>query len=326
MTAILKVILNGEVICESVTGFADLANEIPNTIETKFASASAGKFFVAVAILQLIEQGHIKFDDTLGELLDVDLHSIDPDVTVKQLLNHTSGVPDYFDESVMDEYEELWVDYPNYKIRHNNDLFPLFINKPMMYEKGERFQYNNYGYVLLASIIEKVTGMYFDDYLKKNIFDVCDMKSTGYYAFDRLPARCANSYIYCPDTNDFRTNIYSTDVKGTGAGGAFITVKDMVNFWTNLTNGNLISKELVAEMLSKQSGDGDDAEEGYYGYSVWIIENPEGTDYAYFQGFAPGVSFISEYNADKNIISVMVSNYQNNVWQEMRKIRKNLYK
>ena len=326
MTAILKGILNGEVIYDSVTGFADLANEIPNTIETKFASASAGKVFVAVAILQLIEQGHIKFDDTLGELLDVDLHSIDPDVTVKQLLNHTSGVPDYFDESVMDEYEELWVDYPNYKIRHNNDLFPLFINKPMMYEKGERFQYNNSGYVLLASIIEKVTGMYFDDYLKKNIFDVCDMKSTGYYAFDRLPARCANSYIYCPDTNDFRTNIYSTDVKGPGAGGAFITVKDMVNFWTNLTNGNLISNELVSEMLRKQSGDGDDKEEGYYGYGVWIIDNPEGTDYAYFQGFDPGVSFISEYNADKNIITVMVSNYQNNVWQEMRKIRKNLYK
>lgn len=175
-----------------------MANEIPNTIETKFASASAGKVFVAVAILQLIEQGHIEFDDTLGKLLDIDLHNIDPDVIVKQLLNHTSGVPDYFDESVMDEYEELWVDYPNYKIRHNNDLFPLFINKPMMYEKGERFQYNNSGYVLLASIIEKVTGMYFDDYLKKNIFDVCDMKSTGYYAFDRLPARCANSYIYCP--------------------------------------------------------------------------------------------------------------------------------
>lgn len=100
----------------------------------------------------------------------------------------------------------------------------------------------------------------------------------------------------------------------------------MVNFWTNLTNGNLISKELVTEMLSKQSGDGDDVEEGYYGYGVWIIDNPEGTDYAYFQGFDLGVSFISEYNADKNIISVMVSNYQNNVWQEMRKIRKNLYK
>lgn len=88
---------------------------------------------------------------------------------------------------------------------------------------------------------------------------------------------------------------------------------------------NFLSNELVSEMLSKQSGDGDDAEEGFYGYGVWIIDNQKGTDYAYFQGFDPGVSFISEYNADKNIISVMVSNYQNNVWQEMRKVRKNLY-
>ncbi|MEE1153669.1 MAG: serine hydrolase domain-containing protein, partial [Acutalibacteraceae bacterium] len=224
----IYVVKDGEVICESVTGFADLANEVPNTIDTKFASASAGKVFVAVGVLKLIQDGKIKFDDTLGKLLDIDLHNIDADVTVEQLLNHTSGVPDYFDENVMEEYEELWVDYPNYKIRHNNDLFPLFINKPMMYEKGEKFQYNNSGYVLLASIIEKVTGMYFDEYLKKNIFDVCNMKSTGYYEFDRLPAKCANSYIYCPDTNNYRTNIYSTDVKGTGAGGAFITVKDIV--------------------------------------------------------------------------------------------------
>lgn len=320
------IVQDNEVLCENVTGFADLANEVPNSLETKFASASAGKVFVAVGILQLIEQGKIKFDDTVGKLLDIDLHNIDADVTVEQLLNHTSGVPDYFDESVMDEYEELWADYPNYKIRHNSDLLPLFINKPMMYPKGEKFQYNNSGYVLLAMIIEKVTGMYFDQYLKTNIFDVCEMNSTGYYELDRLPAKCANHYIYCADTDDFRTNIFSVDVKGTGAGGAFITVKDIVNFWMNLLNGKLISKELVSKMLSKQSGDGTDAEEGYYGYGVWIIDNPNGKDLAYFQGCDPGVSFISEYNPNNNIISVLVSNYGDNVWKEMRKIRENFYK
>lgn len=180
----IYVVQDGKVIIENVSGFADLANEIPNTMETKFASASAGKVFVAVAILQLIEQGKLNFDDTLGKLLDIDLHDIDADVTVEQLLNHTSGVPDYFDESIMDEYEDLWVDFPNYKIRHNNDLLPLFIEKPMMYPKGEKFQYNNSGFVLLASIIEKVTGMYFDKYLQTNIFDVCGMSGTGYYALD----------------------------------------------------------------------------------------------------------------------------------------------
>lgn len=322
---IIYVVQKDKILCENVTGYADLPNEVPNSLETKFASASAGKVFVAVGILQLIEQKKLKFDDTLGALLDIPLNDIDKDVTVKQLLNHTSGVPDYFDESVMDEYEELWIDYPNYKIRHNNDLLPLFIEKPMMYPKGEKFQYNNSGYVLLAMIIEKVTGMYFDRYLKKHIFDICGMKSTGYYELDRLPAKCANNYIYCNDTNDYRTNIFSVDAKGTGAGGAFITVRDIISFWTNLLEGNLISKELVSDMFRKQSGDGADAEEGYYGYGMWIIDNPDGKDFVYFQGCDPGVSFISEYNPNNGIISVLVSNYGDNVWREMRKIREQLY-
>lgn len=321
----IYIVQNNNVLFKRENGFADLANEIPNTIKTRFASASAGKVFVAVGILQLIEQGKIKFGDTLGMLLDIELNEIDKDVTVKQLLTHTSGVPDYFDESIMDEYEDLWKDYPNYKIRHNSDLLPLFIHKPMMYPKGDKFQYNNSGYVLLAMIIEKVTGMYFDQYLKTHVFDVCDMKSTGYYELDKLPAKCANSYIYCARTNDYRTNIFSVDAKGTGAGGAFVTVMDVINFWTNLLNGNLISKTLVSEMLSKQSGDGNDKEEGYYGYGMWIIDNPNGKDYAYFQGCDPGVSFISEYNPNNGVISVLVSNYGDNVWEEMRKIRKALY-
>ena len=321
----IYVVQDSKVIIEHVSGMADLVNEIPNTIDTKFASASAGKVFVAVAILQLIEQGKLNFEDTLGKLLDIDFYNIDVGVTVEQLLNHTSGVPDYFDESIMDEYEELWFEYPNYRIRHNNDLFPLFIDKPIMYPKGEKFQYNNSGYVLLAAIIEKVTGMYFDEYLQTNIFDVCDMNGTGYYELDRLPPVCANSYIYCADTKDFRTNIFSVDAKGTGAGGAFITIKDIVNFWNNLLTEKLISKELLTKMFTKQSGNGADALEGYYGYGVWIIDNPCGKDFIYFQGCDPGVSFISEYNPNNGMISVLVSNYGDNVWEEMRKIRRKFY-
>lgn len=318
---IVYITQKGRVLCENITGYSDLPNQIKNTIDTKFASASAGKVFVAVGILQLVETGKISMDTMLGSLFDIDLHEIDPEVTVRQLLTHTSGVPDYFDESVMDEYEELWVDYPNYKIRHNSDLLPLFIDKPMMYPKGERFQYNNTGYVLLAMIIEKVTGMEFDQYLQKKVFDVCGMDSTGYYELDRLPAKCANHYIYCPRTQDYRTNIFSVDAKGTGAGGAFVTVKDVERFWQGLLSGKLISKELVSEMLKKQSGSGEDPEEGYYGYGVWIIERQTGIDIPYFQGCDPGVSFISEYNPANQTISVLVSNYGDNVWQEMRKIR-----
>ena len=319
------IIKNGEVLLDYCGGFADLANEIPNTPETRFACASMSKTFVAVGILQLIEEGKLHFEDTLGTLVDFDLKAIDPGVTVKQLLNHTSGVPDYFDESVMDDYEALWTDYPNYRIRHNRDILPLFIDKPMMYGKGEKFQYNNSGYILLAMIIEKVTGMDFDAYLKQNVFDKCGMRSAGYYAFDRLPAKCANSYIYCPDTDDFRTNIYSVGAKGTGDGGAFVTVGDIVSFWNGLIGYKLLSREMVTQMFSRQSGDGKDPEEGYYGYGVWIIANPEGQDYVYMQGCDDGVSAISEYNPNTGQITVMLSNYGDNVWSGMRKIRKETY-
>ena len=319
------IIQNGEVLLNYSGGYADMANEIPNTIETRFASASMGKTFVAVGILQLIEARKLKFEDTLGSILDIDLKSIDPDVTVKQLLNHTSGVPDYFDESVMDDYEALWTDFPNYRIRHNEDMLPLFIDKPMMYPKGSKFQYNNTGYILLAMIMEKITGMDFDVYLKQNVFDKCGMHDTGYFAFDRLPSRCANSYIYCPETEDFRTNIYSVGAKGTGDGGAFVTVGDIVKFWNGLIRHELLSEERVSQMFSKQSGDGQDPEEGYYGFGVWIIDNPGGRDYVYMQGCDEGVSAISEYNPNNGMITVMLSNYGDNVWSRMRKIREEEY-
>ena len=319
------IIQNDEVLLNYSGGYADMANEIPNTIETRFASASMGKTFVAVGILQLIEERKLKFEDTLGSLLDIDLKRIDPDVTVKQLLNHTSGVPDYFDESVMDDYEALWTDFPNYRIRHNEDMLPLFIDKPMMYPKGVKFQYNNTGYILLAMIIEKITGMDFDVYLKQNVFDKCGMRDTGYFAFDRLPARCANSYIYCPETEDFRTNIYSVGAKGTGDGGAFVTVGDIVKFWNGLIRHELLSEEMVSQMFSKQSGDGNDPEEGYYGFGVWIIDNPKGQDYVYMQGCDDGVSAISEYNHNNGMITVLLSNYGDNVWARMRKIREEMY-
>ena len=315
-------ILQGEnVVLEHVSGFRDYANELPNNIDTKFASASAGKVFVAVGILQLIESGKIKFEDTIGDLIKIDWKEIDRDITVEQLLTHTSGIPDYFDETVMEEYEELWIDYPNYKIRHNDDLLPLFIDKPVMYPKGTKFQYNNTGFAVLAMIIERVTGQPFDVYLKENVFDKCNMTGTGYYELDRLPGNCAMNYVWCNGTNDFRTNIFCVDAKGTGAGGAFITVKDIANFWKGLLSGKLLSKEMTENMLRKHSGEGDDPEEGYYGLGVWIIDGNGKKDIPYFQGCDPGVSFISEYDPNNDRITVFVSNYGDNVWKIARNIR-----
>lgn len=312
----ISVVKNDTVLFQKNYGYADLPNKICNELDTKFATASAGKVFVAVGISQLMEQENLSFEDKIGDILDFDLKAIDKDITVKQLLCHTSGIPDYFDESILSEYDELWRDYPNYKIRTSSDLIPLFIDKPMMYSPGERFQYNNTGFVVLGLVIEKVTGQLFDKYLKENVFEPSGMLNTGYYELDRLPAKCANSYIFDEKRGGYYTNIYSVDVKGTGAGGAFTTVLDIDKFWSSLLEGKLISLKILEQMVSVQSS----SEEDYYGYGIWLDKVKDNTYIPYFQGSDPGVSFISSYDTVNNISITAVSNFGCNVWKLRRNI------
>ena len=315
-SGVISIRKDKKIIVQNSYGYADNNNKIPNEIDTKFATASAGKVFVAVGILQLIENGKLSFNDTIGNILDFDLKAIDRQITIQQLLTHTSGIPDYFDESIMEEYTELWKDFPNYKIRKSMDIVPLFINKPMMYTAGEKFQYNNTGFVVLGIIMEKITGMLFDDYLSSNVFNPCGMLNTGYYELDRLPAKCANSYIYDERRKDYYTNIYSVDAKGTGAGGAFTTVIDVENFWDNLMEGKILSERLLEKMLSPQSN----SDDNYYGYGIWLEKTKEGTLEPWFQGSDPGVSFLSSYDRNQKINITIISNTGNNVWELKKKI------
>lgn len=321
-TGCISIKKDKDIIFKKAYGYSDLPDERPNTLDTKFATASAGKVFVAVGILQLIEKGQLHFTDTIGQLLDLDLNRIDTEITVEQLLTHTSGIPDYFDESIMDEYDELWKDYPNYKIRSSIDLLPLFINKPMMYPKGHKFQYNNTGFVVLGLIIEAIAKTPFDRYLKENIFEISGMKNTGYYELDRLPAKCAKNYIFDELRKEYYTNIYSVDVKGTGAGGAFTTVGDVELFWEALLSNRLLSAEMTRRMLSIQStSDSDDN----YGYGIWLNKSSDNNSLPYFTGSDPGVSFISTYNLEADISITIVSNFGHNVWKILRNIKQELF-
>ena len=301
---------DGEVLLEFCQGMRDLANELPNRMDTRFPTASAGKTFVAAAVLQLIEEGRLDFEDTLGELLPYELGRIDPDVTVRQLLCHTSGVPDYFDESVMDDYAELWADFPNYRIRRNSDLFPLFFDKPMLYAPGERFQYNNSGYVMLAAIIEQLTGVPFDQHLQAAVFDPAGMTNTGYYELDRLPGNCASAYIWDQERQEYYSNIFSVDAKGTGCGGAFTTVEDAAKFWDALYDGRLLSDEFVEIMTCIQA----EAQwEDPYGFGLWLKRRDEAL-LPYFTGCDPGISFISMRDPVTGLEITAVSNFGDDVW------------
>ncbi len=308
-SGVIAVRKRGGNILWQASGFADLANEVPNTVETKFPTASAGKIFVAVAILQLIEQKKLSLDSRLSDLVTFNPEELDPAVTIEQLLTHTSGVPDYFDESVMTDYSELWRDFPNYKIRTSKDLLPLFIHKPMMYPPGQKFQYNNSGYVLLGLILEAFTGVPFDTCLNTSIFQPCGMANTGYFELDRLPAQCANAYIYDEARQAYHTNIFSVDAKGTGAGGAYTTVGDIERFWDSLLGAKLVSKSTLNAMLSPQ------VKERCYGYGVWLDEQPTGGFVYHIEGCDPGVSFWSSYDPEKELNITLVSNFGHDVWR-----------
>lgn len=146
-SGVISITQEENVIFEGKYGFADRANEIPNRMNTRFGTASAGKVFVATAILSFIEKGILHFDTSIGNILKFDLKQIDPEITIKQLLNHTSGIPDYFDESIMDDYEELWINIPNYRMRRillsaREKVADSLINGKMIRIEGGNFTRN----------------------------------------------------------------------------------------------------------------------------------------------------------------------------------------
>jgi len=316
----ISVSMAGETVLQGSYGFANLADMIPNRVDTRFPTASAGKGFVAVSILQLIERGELSLESCIGDILRFDLNRIDPRITVRQLLTHMSGIPDYFDESTMTDYGDLWHDFPNYRVRTSMDLVPLFIDKPMAFPAGAGFCYNNAGFVVLGLVIESITGQKFDAYLHDHVFAPAGMKDTGYFELDRLPARCANAYIYDEDRKEYYTNIYSVDAKGTGAGGAFTTVLDMERFWKGLLAGGLLSATMTREMTSPQIPEGS-LEEGSYGYGIWIDQEDGRSPAVHLEGWDPGVSFYSSCDRERDLLITLASNFGFDVWKLHEKIK-----
>jgi CubicO group peptidase (beta-lactamase class C family) len=286
---------------EKITGYRDLPNELPIDKDTSFSTASLGKIFVALGIIKLIEDNLLNFSSQLKDLITFDLKGIDGSITIEQLLTHTSNIPNYFDTSITDDYAKLWEDYPNYKIRSPKDLLPLFIDKPMKRSKGKVFEYSDSGFVMLSIVIEELTKSSFDNYLEEIIFKPLSMNCTGYYELDRLPNNCATNYIFDKIKNQFYSNIYSIDVKGTGAGGAFTSVNDMNRFWHGLFDYKIISKPMLKNMLTP-SFVGEDFD---YGLGVWLDKsgNP------FVMGSDPGLECYSHYSIETTKQFTIISNY-----------------
>lgn len=297
-----------EIVFAKSYGLANRSEAIPNTLNTRFATASGTKTFTSAAICQLVEKNLLTFDTLLKDCLNIPFLTFDPAISVHHLLTHCSGITDYFDETQGD-FENLWKDRPMYTICTLKDFLPMFQDRAMEFAPGERFSYNNAGYILLGLIVEQVSKLSFKKYVEANIFSVCNMTDSGFFATDCLPPRTAYGYIQKSD-GEWRTNFYALPVIGGSDGGAFTTVGDMEKFWQALMTHQLLSEVTLKQMLTLHISTGIQRSNGanlYYGYGIWIMKQEEALSYHMFGG-DPGVSFYSGMHSDRNIQITLMGN------------------
>ncbi len=289
-SGVVSIKKGGHTLYQEAFGYADLSNKRVNNSDTKFGIASGAKFFTALGIGKLIEEGKLSSKDRLNSIVKLfpNFHS---DVKVHHLLSHTSGIPDYFDEEVMDDFSELWIEQPMYLLRKTKDFLPLINKGKTMFEPGEKFHYNNGAYIVLGLIIEEISGMNFTDFIKKYILNPAGMKNSGYFAMDQLPENTALGYTK-NEQGAMISNIYSIPVIGGPDGGIFVTAEDVSLLWERVFSGEILQQETVDTLFKAYAKV---QEEVYYGYGMWLRKKGNEVYKYMIMGEDPGVNFRSSY-------------------------------
>lgn len=222
---------NGTAVFEQAAGLADRTRKIPNTLDTRFRIGSMNKMFTAVAVLQLVQAGKVRLADPFGRYLsDYPNKSLASKVTVAQLLSHTGGTGDFFG--------------PIYD-KHRLQLRTLHDYEALYGERGAaspigKFEYSNYGYVLLGLVIERVTGQSYYEYVREHVYAPAGMTSTGSEPESDPVAR--RSVGYMKDRHGtWVANTHTLPYRGTSAGGGYSTVGDMLRFVNALQSYKLLS-------------------------------------------------------------------------------------
>ncbi len=238
---------NGQPLFKKAYGFANKENSIANNVDTKFDLGSMNKMFTAIAIAQLVERGKLSFTDTVGKLIpDYPNKAVAEKVTVHHLLTHTSGMGTYFNEKFQAKLNNL---------RTVSEYLPLFVDEPLAFEPGAKWQYSNSGFTLLGLIVEKVSGLSYYDYVKQNIFKPAGMVNTDSYERDKEVANIAIGYTKMGEHGRLdpaatrRANTPMRPSKGSPAGGGYSTVDDLLKFGIALRDHKLFSQKYT-EMIT----------------------------------------------------------------------------
>ena len=163
----------GEIVSKGVLGFRDPEGTLPITEDTVFQLASVSKQFTATAVMLLVREGKLSLEDEITKFFPEIPY---PGVTIRHLLNHTSGIPDYFDDA--DWFIRIWKEEK--RVPGNDEIlrFLCETEAKAYFAPGEGFEYSNTGYNLLALLVERLSGMPYEAFLQKNIFEPAGMTST----------------------------------------------------------------------------------------------------------------------------------------------------
>ncbi|OOQ58369.1 hypothetical protein BC343_11005 [Mucilaginibacter pedocola] len=306
----------GKVVYKKCIGYANFKTKARLSENSMFELASLSKQFTAMGIMILMERGKLSYADTLGKFFKGFPYG---NLTIRPLLNHTSGVPDY-----MDLFEKHW---DKSKTAHNKDVIALLskYHPAVSFKPGETFEYSNTGYALLASVIEKVSGQTYAEFLKQNIFMPLQMTRTRVYNTRRSKKEVIPNYAYGyiidektkkptlpDDMPDYQYVKYLDGITGDGTVNS--TIIDLLKWDRALYTTKLVKAATLAEAFEPVKF----ANGGISGYGFgWGLrpDNPEtGRETGHNGAWAGYDTHIGRYiDRDKTIIILRNITNQNEV-------------
>lgn len=313
-TGVVRVDADGETI-ERAYGCAERAHGIAATVDHRFGLASGAKAVTASTVVRLAQDGVLPLDTTARSLLGPDLPLVGDDVTVEHLLAHRSGIGDYLDEDEIDDLTEPVLALPVHRLYDPESYLPLIDGYPTVSPAGERYAYNNGGYVLLAVLAERAAGESYYDLVDRLVLQPAGMTSSGFLRLDRLPGDVATGYLHPDDHPDrLRVNTLHLPVRGCGDGGLYSTVADIRSFWSALFAGEIVADEWRERMLAPRSVDG----LLRWGLGFWrpLDDRP----WVRTNGGDAGVSFVSVHDPDRDLTHTVISNWTDGAWPVSRAI------
>ena len=305
-----------DVVFARAYGLANRSGQIANTLDTRFGTASGTKGFTALTIASLAEDGVLELGTTARAVLRDDLELIGDDVTVEHLLAHRSGIGDYLDEEDELDFRDYLMPVPVHELATSEEYIRALAGRPAKFPAGERFSYCNSGFVVLAIIAERVTGVAFHELVLRRVCDPMGLRDTAFLRSDELPERTAVGYL---DGDGLRTNVFHLPVRGSGDGGIYTTVDDIARFWRALFEGAVVPIARVAELVRPRSQTASTMPG--YGLGFWL--DPD-AGMVLLVGSDAGVSFATLHVPGRALTATVIANTTDGAWPLARLLRERL--